>query len=105
MDLALHCNSQQIQGKKIHDKPLCTSRTFASGKETIDYLSENELVSFHIDTLCQSSQKLGIYTNSVIDFYFLYNMQNPIQYLIFNFSLPFKIQKLHCVDAIYATCF
>lgn len=41
MDLALHCNSQQIQGKKIHDKPLCTSRTFASGKETIDYLSEN----------------------------------------------------------------
>lgn len=78
MDLALHCNSQQIQEKKINDKPLCTSRTFASGKETIDYLFVIELVSFHIDTLCQSSQGLEYVPTPVTDFYFLYNTQNPI---------------------------
>lgn len=44
-------------------KTLFTFRTFTFGKETIYYLFIIELVSLHIDTLCQSSQMFGICTN------------------------------------------
>lgn len=66
--------SCRCKKQKFTAKPLCTSRTLPSGKETGIVFSSLDLFFFfsHKDTLCQISQKFGICTNRSDCILFLY---------------------------------